>query len=165
MESTNPYPENKHMHAVYLDDHVLAEGEDPKIVYQTAERKITHTGRFVILEGAFIHKMYNASIYRMRLILRALSQGIAAWTIEEANNKVREKEMDLKVLGLSEAEAVIYIIKEDAMINPNDVHRCSEIILNTTFSPQYLSKTYSNAKQKLSKLLIDDGKGELNLDP
>lgn len=154
-------PKNEYKHAVYLDGKVISEGDDPIIVYQNAEHKITHKGRMLILEGPYIHETTDkATLYEMRLILRGLSKGVASWAIEEAYLKVKENERDLKLLGLSEAEAVIYIVKEKATIFPSDVHRCSEIILDTKFSPQYLSKTYASAKQKLSKISIDNCKDE-----
>lgn len=152
------HPENKTPYIVCVNDEVISKGDNPVVVYADAESKIIQGGNFIIYEGAFIHKKQNATPIEMKIALRGLSKGVTLWAIDIAYREVKEKLSDMMVMGLTEAEAVIFIIREYAEILPNDFQRCSEAILNTEFSPQYFSKTYTRAKAKMSNHSKDDNK-------
>ena len=147
----DPHPENKSPYAVYVNHAIISQGSDPVAVYTEAESKIVHTGDFIIYEGAFIHQSRNATPTEMKIALRGLSRGVALWEIDSAHREVKSRLSDMMVLGLTEAEAVIYIVKEYAEILPSDAQKCSEAILNSNFSPQYFSKTYARARSKMSE--------------
>lgn len=151
----DPHPENKTPYVVYVNDEIISQGVDPVVVYSDAESKVIQRGDFIIYEGAYIHQKKNATPIEMKIALRGLSKGVALWAIEIAYREVKDRLSDMMVVGLTEAEAIIYIIREYATIPPNDFHRCSEVILGSEFSPQYFSRTYTRAKFKMSEYSKD----------
>lgn len=146
----NHLKEKKLPYAVYINDQVISEGHDPLVVFQNAELKITHGGKISIFEGPFIHQKNDATVAEIKVMLRGLSKGIALWVIFEAYQLVKKNQSDMMIMGLTEAESVVFIVKNALSIPSTHHHGCCEAILNTVFSPQYLSRTYSRASSKMT---------------
>ena len=147
----DPHPKNKTPYIVYINDVIISQGKDPVEVFKEAESKIHQSGHLTIYQGAFISQYCKITPVEAKILFRGLSKGAALWVIDNAYREVRMRLSDMIVMGLTESEAVVYIVKEYAKILPTDCQKCSEAILNTEFTPQYFSKTYARAKMKLSQ--------------
>ena len=151
----DPHPENKTPYIVYINDIIISQGENPVEVFKEAESKIQQGGHLIVYQGALISEYSKITPVEAKILFRGLSKGAALWVIDNAYREVRKRLSDMRVMGLTESEAVVYIVKEYAKILPTDCQKCSEAILNTEFSPQYFSKTYTRAKMKLSQYTIE----------
>lgn len=151
----DPHPENKTLYVVYINDIIISQGENPVEVFKEAESKIKQGGHMIIYQGALISQYSKITPVEAKILFRGLSKGAALWVIDNAYQEVRKRLSDMCVMGLTESEAVVYIVKEYAKILPTDCQKCSEAILNTEFTPQYFSKTYARAKMKLSQYTIE----------
>lgn len=151
----DPHPENKTRYVVYINDIIISQGENPVEVFKEAESKIKQGGCMIIYQGALISQYSKITPVEAKILFRGLSKGAALWVIDNAYREVRKRLSDMCVMGLTESEAVVYIVKEYAKILPTDCQKCSEAILNTEFTPQYFSKTYARAKMKLSQYTIE----------
>lgn len=147
----DPHPENKTPYIVYINDVIISQGKDPVEVFKEAESKIQQSGHLIIYQKALISEYKEITLVEAKIFFRGLSKGVALWVIDNAYWEVRMRLSDMMVMGLTESEAVVYIVKEYAKILPTDCQKCSEAILNTEFTPQYFSKTYARAKMKLSQ--------------
>ena len=157
----DPHPENKPKNDCIL----FLKGERPIYdkknwpfnteVFKEAESKIQQGGHLIVYQGALISEYSKITPVEAKILFRGLSKGAALWVIDNAYREVRKRLSDMRVMGLTESEAVVYIVKEYAKILPTDCQKCSEAILNTEFSPQYFSKTYTRAKMKLSQYTIE----------
>ena len=146
----DPHPENKTPYIAYINDVIISQGENPVEVFKEAESKIQQGGHLIIYQKALISECKEITLIEAKILFRGLSKGVALWVIDHAYREVRMRLSDMIVMGLTESEAVVYIVKEYAKILPTDCQKCSEAILNTEFTPQYFSKTYARAKMKIS---------------
>ena len=152
----DPHPENKTPYVVYINDTIISQGEKPVEVFKEAESKIKQGGCMTIYQGALISQYSKITPVEAKILFRGLSKGVALWVIDNAYREVRKRFSDMCVMGLTESEAVVYIVREYAKILSTDCHKCSEAILNTEFTPQYFSKTYARAKMKVSQYTIEE---------
>lgn len=145
------YPDVKDSYAVILNDEVISHGENYITVFRDAESKIKRGGHLYIKRLPYLSEGWIENPMEIRVTLRGLCRGIDPDSTLRAYRIVKDNLTELTLFGLSTTEAVMYIIREKLIGLPEIQRMCCEAILDVEISPQYYSKTYLLAKNKLKK--------------
>lgn len=149
--------QTKKKYAVFIDDDLIYDGDNAEDVFKKAELSISKRCDIVVLSESFVSYINNnINPNEQKTIIRGMGKGIAGWLVQFSYKLVEKNLFRCQNEGLTVAESVIYIVRKYTESLHQDGHKICETILNTSFTPQYYSKTYSKASAKIIASGIED---------